>query len=403
MSVNSNLSEQPLITINIDDKRITLLGTAHVSRASADAVKAMLDSGKYDAVAVELCPSRHNAMVNPDALARMDLFQVVRENKVSMVAASLALGAFQQRIAEQFGIKPGAEMLAAVDYARSAKIPVYLVDREVGVTLKRIYHNVPWWQRLNLISGLFASVVSKEKVSEEDIERLKEGDILESTFSQFAEQSQHLFLPLIDERDRYMAARLLQEVDKSSFKELLVVVGAGHLKGIEKYLLQMKGRDCGQIINELDVVPVSRGWLKVVPWVIVALVLLGFILGFSHSSDLGWSLVAGWVFINGGLSALGAAIAGAHPLTIAGAFVAAPLTSLNPMVGAGMVTAMIEIYLRKPKVSDFNQLKHDTTHVKGWWKNRVTRTFLIFILSTLGSAVGTYVAGFFIFGKLTST
>jgi len=130
-------------------------------------------------------------------------------------------------------------------------------------------------------------------VSEEDIERLKEGDLLESTFSQFAEESQTLFLPLIDERDRYMAARLLQEVEKKSFRNLLVVVGAGHLSGIEKYLLQSQQKP-EQVIDELEVVPVSRGWLKIVPWVIVGLILLGFALGFSHSSDLGWSLVAGW-------------------------------------------------------------------------------------------------------------
>ncbi len=400
MSANSNLPDQPFVTVKIGEQCITLLGTAHVSKVSADAVKSMLSSQQYDAVAVELCPSRYNAMIDPDALAQMDLFQVVRERKVSMVAASLALGAFQQRIAEQFGVKPGADMFAAVEYSQDEKIPIFLVDREMGITLKRIYHNIPWWQRFNLVSGLLASVVSKEKVSEEDIERLKEGDLLESTFSQFAEESQTLFLPLIDERDRYMAARLLQEVEKKSFRNLLVVVGAGHLSGIEKYLLQLQKKP-EQVIDELEVVPVSRGWLKIVPWVIVGLILLGFALGFSHSSDLGWSLVAGWVLINGGLSALGAAIAGAHPLTVVGAFIAAPITSLNPMVGAGMVTAMIEIYIRKPKVADFNQLKHDTTHFKGWWKNRVTRTLLIFILSTLGSAIGTYVAGFFIFERLT--
>ncbi len=398
--MNSHLSDQPIVNVELGEQRITLLGTAHVSKISADAVKSMLDSGQYDAVAVELCPSRYNAMVHPDALAQMDLFQVVRERKVSMVAASLALGAFQQRIADQFDVKPGAEMLAAIEFTQSKKVPIFLVDREVGITLKRIYHNIPWWQRLNLVSGLLASVVSKEKVSEEDIERLKEGDLLESTFSQFSEESQSLFLPLIDERDRYMAARLLREVEKQSFRNILVVVGAGHLRGIEKYLLQSQDNKPEKVIDELDQIPVSRGWLKIVPWVIVGLVLLGFALGFSHSSDLGWSLVAGWVLINGGLSALGAAIAAAHPLTILGAFVAAPLTSLNPMVGAGMVTAMIEIYLRKPKVADFNHLKRDTTHLKGWWKNRVTRTFLVFLLSTLGSAVGTYVAGFFIFERL---
>lgn len=405
--MNSNLPEQPVVTIELGEQHITLLGTAHVSKVSAEAVKSMLGGGQYDAVAVELCPSRHNAMVRPDSIARMDLFQVIRERKVAMVAASLALGAFQQRIADQFGVKPGAEMLEAVEFAQSEKIPIFLVDREVGITLKRIYHNIPWWQRLSLMSGLFASMVSREKVSEEDIERLKEGDLLESTFSQFAEQSQSLFLPLIDERDRYMAARLLQEVEKQSFRKILVVVGAGHLRGIEKYLSQAKQdgskkEEPQQVIDALDVVPRSRGWLKIVPWIIVALVLLGFALGFSHSSELGWSLVVGWVLINGGLSALGAAIAGAHPLTILGAFIAAPLTSLNPMVGAGMVTAMIEIYMRKPKVADFNRLKHDTTHLKGWWKNRVTRTFLVFILSTLGSAIGTYVAGFYIFEQLSS-
>ncbi len=401
--MDSNLPEQPIITIDLGEQRITLLGTAHVSRVSAEAVKSMLGSKQYDAVAVELCPSRHNTMVSPDSMARMDLFQVIREGKVAMVAASLALGAFQQRLADQFGVKPGAEMLEAVEYAQSEKIPIFLVDREVGITLKRIYHNIPWWQRLNLMSGLFASMVSREKVNEEDIERLKEGDLLESTFSQFAQQSQSLFLPLIDERDRYMAARLLQEVEKQSFRDILVIVGAGHLRGIKKYLLESSNKQNRpeQVIDELEVVPVSRGWLKIVPWVIVGLVLLGFTLGFSHSSDLGWSLVAGWVLINGGLSALGAAIAAAHPLTIVGAFIAAPLTSLNPMVGAGMVTATIEIYLRKPKVADFNHLKHDTTHLRGWWKNRVTRILLIFILSTLGSAIGTYMAGFFIFERLT--
>lgn len=417
-------NEQPMATVMVGDSRITLLGTAHVSRTSAEKVKELIETGDYDAVAVELCPSRYNSIVNPDALAKMDLFQVVKEGKASMVAASLALGAFQQKAAEQMGIQPGAEMREAIDCAKAAKLPVLLVDREVGITLKRIYRNVPWWRRMNLISGLVASVVSSEKVSEEEIERLKEGDILESTFAQFAEEEQDLFKPLIGERDHYMVARLQQEVAKHPHENILVVIGAGHLAGMVKRFKEFPANDgntqapatvtesqsgsatlntaADEVVSQLDTVPKGASWLKYFPWLIVALVFVGFGIGFSRSPEMGWELVMDWVLINGSLAALGALIAAAHPLTVIGAFLAAPLTSLNPTVGAGMVTAGIEVYLRRPKVGDFSKLRTDTTTVRGWWKNRVTRTLLVFMFSTLGSAIGTYVAGFRIIGKLSS-
>lgn len=397
-------SQEPIAEVTVGDSRITLLGTAHVSRTSAEKVKELLETGEYDAVAVELCPSRHNAIIDPDALARMDLFQVIREGKASMVAASLALGAFQQRAAEQMGIEPGAEMRQAIHSAQEAKLPVLLIDREVGITLKRIYRNVPWWRRMNLLSGLLASVVAKQDVSEEEIERLKEGDILESTFAQFAEEEKDLFLPLIGERDEYMVARLHQEIEKHPHENILVVIGAGHLSGMVKYLQEgfsQQEEAPGQIVKRLDRVPPGAKWPKYIPWIIVALIFVGFAIGFSRSSSLGWTLVADWVLINGGLAALGALIAAAHPLTIIGAFLAAPLTSLNPTIGAGMVTAAIEVYFRRPKVGDFSHLRKDTTTVKGWWSNQVTRTLLVFIFSTIGSAVGTYLAGFRIFGRLS--
>ena len=397
-------NQEPMATVMIGDSRITLLGTAHVSRTSAEKVKELIETGDYDAVAVELCPSRYHSIVNPDALAKMDLFQVIREGKASMVAASLALGAFQQKAAEQMGIQPGAEMREAIDCAKAAKLPVLLVDREVGTTLKRIYRNVPWWRRMNLIAGLVASVVSSEKVSEEEIERLKEGDILESTFAQFAEEEQDLFKPLIGERDHYMVARLQQEVAKHPHENILVVIGAGHLAGMVKRFEEVLPTtdSADDVITELDTVPAGMRWLKYFPWLIVALVFVGFAIGFYRSPEMGWSLVMDWVLINGGLSALGALIAAAHPVTIIGAFIAAPLTSLNPTIGAGMVTAAIEVYFRRPKVGDFSKLRTDTTTISGWWKNRVTRTLLVFMFSTIGSAVGTYVAGFRIFGRLSS-
>ncbi|MEW8657355.1 MAG: TraB/GumN family protein [Candidatus Thiodiazotropha endolucinida] len=390
---------EPQREVILGDSKITLLGTAHVSRSSAEKVKQLLETGDYDAVAVELCPSRYNALINPDDLAKMDLLKVVREKRVMMVMANLALGAYQQRLADQFNISPGEEQREAIRLARESHRDLLLIDREISTTLKRVAGNLSWWKRFALFTGILGTILSKEEVSEEEIEHLKEGDILETTFAEFAEDRQDLYLPLIDERDRYMAARLLQEVTSKGHEDLLVVVGAGHMNGIANYLQNSTATPDEQI-RQLEQEPNPSRWPKLIPWIIVVLILSGFIIGFQRSPSLGWQLVVDWVLINGGLSALGALLAAAHPLTVFTAFFAAPLTSLNPTIGAGMVTAAAELFLRKPTVADFARLRNDTTSFRGWWKNRVSRTLLIFLFSTLGSAIGTYVAGFRIFERL---
>lgn len=423
------MSDQPTATVTFPGgQRITLLGTAHVSRTSAEAVQTHLASGDHDAVAVELCPSRHQSLMDPASLERLDIFQVVRRGQAPMVAASLALGAYQQRLAEQFGIEPGADMKAAVVAAREADYPVHLIDRDIGTTLRRIYRNVPWWRRFSLIGALFGSLLSRDSISEEEVERLKEGDILESSFSEFATDQGELYEPLIAERDEYMALRLRQALSDGQ-RHLLAVVGAGHLAGIRDHLERAaaaapgaatadapadhENREAGTAdgatdedketaaaLRRLEAIPPPARWPKLIPWVIAALILTGFAIGFSRSSELGWSLIGQWVVINGGLSALGAAIALAHPLTVITAFLAAPLTSLNPTIGAGMVVAAVETVVRRPKVADFSTLRQDAAHPGGWWRNRVTRILLIFILASLGSAAGTYLAGALIAGRL---
>lgn len=383
---------EPTFTVQVGSTAVTLLGTAHVSRASAEEVARRVASGTYDAVALELCPSRYRALVEPEALAELDLFRVIRTGQAPMIVASLVLGAFQQRIAEQFGIEPGAEMRAAISAAEQRKVPVHLVDREVGITLRRAYRGVPWWQRLYLISALFASVFSRESVSEQEIEALKQGDILDSAFNEFADRSQALFKPLIEERDEYIAARIFEELQHSQPGQMLVVIGAGHLKGVGRFLEEGITAP-SERIRELAAPLPRRGFGRMLPWLIVVLVLIGFAVGFSRSPELGLRLIAEWVVINGGLSALGAALAGAHGLTVLSAFLAAPVTSLNPTIGAGMVTGLVEVALRRPTVGDFSALRHDTAHYSGWRHNRVARAFLVFVFSTLGSAIGTYAAG----------
>ena len=392
--------EQPIRRISRDGVEYTLLGTAHVSRASAEAVKEMASSGAFDAVAVELCQARYDALTAERKWTDLDLYRIIREGKAGLVMANLALSAYQRRIAEQFGIEPGAEMRAATVAAKEHNLPLQLIDRDLATTLRRSYASVPWYKRIYMMTGLALGMVSSEEIDEESIEKLKEGDILESTFTEFAEQSPELFEALIAERDRYMAARLREENLAASHTKVLVVIGAGHMEGLARHL-ETDHADPQEERRQLEAMPAKSRWPKVLPWAIMALVLAGFFIGFSRSPELGWQLVFFWVAINGGLAALGALIARGHPLTILSALIAAPLTSLNPTIAAGMVTGLVESWLRKPKVSDLENLRFDITTAKGWFRNPATRILLVFLLSNLGSAIGTWIAGFKIFTALS--
>jgi len=396
--MSSQDAAQPHVDIQIGATSVRLLGTAHVSRVSAEAVAREIDSGDYDEIAIELCVNRHRGMIDPDTLERMDLFEVIRGGQVPMITAMLAMAAFQQRIAEQFGIEPGAEMRAAIEGARARSLKLHLIDRDIGTTLRRIYRNVPWYKRMYLFSGLFASIIVDDEIPESEIEALKEGDLLESTFAQFADSAHQIYQPLIDERDQYMAAHLLDIAD-SGVKRVLAVVGAGHLKGIRRYLEEGINERAARL-RELDTVPAGATWVKHIPTFLVLLFVVGFVIGFMRSPELGWSLILQWIFITGGLAALGTLVAGGHILTITSAFLGAPLTTLHPAIGIGMVTAPVEAWIRKPTVADFKKLRKDTSTVAGWRRNRVARTFLVFFLSTLGAASGTYIAGFRIIHRL---
>ena len=395
------IDAQPIEQIQLGNTKVTILGTVHVSKVSADMISQLIDSKQFDAVAIELCDSRYYSIANPSGMADMDLFEVIKKKKASMVAASLALSAYQQRLAEQFGVQPGEEMRVAIKKADEHNLDLQLIDRDVGITLKRLYRSVSWWRKLYVIAGLVASMFTNEKVTEEEIEKLKSGDVLASTFAQFATSAYDLFSPLITERDRFMAAKLTLLAARRQHQHILAIVGAGHLAGIKKQL-EDKMADPEDTIDELVQLPKGSSIVKFIPWGIAVLILSGFAFGFSKSSQLGWSLVIDWVLINGGLSALGAAIAGAHIFTVLTAFIAAPLTSLNPAIGAGVVTSALELYLRKPTIKDFESVRTDTTKLSGWRANRVARVVLVFLLSTLGSVIGTYIAGFQIFDALKS-
>ena len=396
------LAGQPVEHVQRDGVEYVMLGTAHVSRSSMEAVEAILAHEHFDAVAVELCESRAQSLRDPEAFKQLDLFQVIRQGKAGMVTASLVLSTFQKRLADKSGILPGAEMKAALDGADQRGLPVWLIDREVGTTLKRAWRSVGFWQRFGLLGGLVASIFEREDIAQEEVEKLKQSDLLESAFSEFASGSKPLYESLIGERDAFMAARLREEAARTAVSEprrVLVVIGAGHLKGLCTQLREQQDEPA-LIVTELARTPPKARWPK---WVAASLVLLVFAAiawAFHRNAALGTQALMAWVLFTGGFAALGALAAGGHPLSIMAAFIAAPIKPFRPGIPAGGISAMAEAWVRRPRVADFDSLRDDIVHWSGWWKNRVARTLLNFILVSVGTLIGEYSAGFHILKSL---
>lgn len=397
--VSSPLQDQPHAIVERDGVRYTLLGTAHVSKTSVDVVRAAIASGVYDTIAVELDPQRAQALTDPDALAKLDLVKVLREGKTAVFAANLGLAAYQRRLAEQLDIEPGAELKAAVVDARERGLDLQLIDRDVGLTFKRAMQRLGWWGRAKVSGGLVASLFFDEKVSDEQIEGLKEGDILEASFSEFAADSPALYDTVIAERDQYMAARLREIPMQGNPREVLAVVGAGHLQGLAKHLRE-DHRDPATLRGELEAIQQKSSF----PWftlLLAAFVLGGFVWGFWRGGfEVGSELVLQWVLVTGTLGAIGCAIAGGHPLSILTAFLASPITPLHPALASGTLSALVEAWVRKPTYADFMALRDDIQTFKGWWRNRVARTLLNFFLTSLGTAIGVWTGGARMLGKL---
>lgn len=389
---------QPVRIVERDGVRYTLLGTAHVSQASVEAVERAIESGRFDAVAVELDAQRLQALTDPDALAKLDLVEVIRKGRVALFAANLALAAYQRRLAEQLEIEPGAELKRAVTLANERNLPVHLIDREVGLTFRRASQRLGFFGKIKLVMGLGAGLFASEEVGEDEIEKLKQGDMLEASFGEFASESPALYETIIGERDRYMATRL-REVHDPAQREVLAVVGAGHLAGLAKYL-ETDTDAPGPLRESLEDVPKKRN----IPWItlaILAIVLTGIGVGFYRGGlGVGSELLAVWAMYTGGLAGLGCLLAGSHPLSILTAIVVAPFKPFRLSIPTGAFSALVEARLRKPAYEDFLKLRDDAQSLKGWYRNRVTRVVLTFMLTNLGSMLGLWLTGFQVWGKV---
>ena len=368
--------------ISLNDKDIFLIGTAHISRASAETVKNFIIEEKPDSVCVELCQSRYQSITDPEKWKNMDIITIIKQKKALLLLVNLILSAFQKRLARQLGLNPGQEMIEAIKAAQENNINLVLADRDIQITFARIWKKLGFFGKFRLLFMLLLSIFSQEDISEEEIEKLKSEDVLTAALNDLAVSFPRLKSSLIDERDQYLA----EKIKNAPGKKIVAVVGAGHIPGIKTEIY--KEHD----LNSLTYVPKSANWVKWVLWAIPIAIIVMIISTFRVSTISGVNQILQWLIWNGSLAALGALITAAHPLSILTAFLAAPITSLNPLLAAGWFAGIVEAIVRKPRVEDFEDLGNITTF-RDFFRNRVTKILLVVALTNLGSSFGTFIGG----------
>ncbi|RMF98922.1 MAG: TraB/GumN family protein [Gammaproteobacteria bacterium] len=368
--------------VEVDGRRFYLVGTAHVSDASARLVERVIRDVRPDTVCVELCDSRYETITNPERWKETDLYSVIRSGRAYVLMAQLALAAYQRKLAEEFRIRPGEEMHRAIAAAKEVGAEIALVDREIRTTLKRAWARAGFFSLLRMAWSALLGVFAAEKISAEEIEKLKGSDELTLMLEEFSGALPGVKEALIDERDRYLAAKIRQAPGQT----VVAVVGAGHVPGIRRCFDQPID------IAELETLPPPRRGLRLLGWAVPLALFLLVAAGFVFSGrETGEQMILAWVLANGVAAAAGTLLALAHPLTILAAFLAAPLTSLNPTIAAGWVCGLVEAWVRKPRVRDLERVAEDLSSVTGIWRNRVTRILLVVVLANLGSSIGTVV------------
>jgi len=376
-------SKNNIHSLFFEEKEVILVGTAHVSKESTRLVGDVIETEKPDTVCVELCESRYQSIRQKDKWLETDIIKVIKEKKSFLLLSNLLLASFQKRIADKFDIKPGEEMIKAIETGEAVGAFIHLADRNIRITLAKTWRAMGLWDKIKLLFQLVLSMGEIGDISEKDIEKMKQEDVLETLLADVGKSLPVLKDILIDERDQY----LTHKIRTAPGKKIVAVVGAGHVPGIKKYW------DTKIDIDRLNKIPPKGKLSGILKWIIPLGILILFVLGFYYGGiHAGTDMITWWVMANGILAGLGAVIALAHPLTILSSIIAAPLTSLNPMIAAGWVSGIVEAFSRKPKVRDFENLSEDILSIKGFWKNKITRILLVVVFTNLGSSIGTFVA-----------
>lgn len=369
--------------INSGDKEIILIGTAHVSPKSVEEVREVIETEKPDTVCVELDEQRYQAVMNRKKWQETDIIKIIKEKKATFLLINLVLSSYQKRLAKQFNINPGQEMIQGIQSAREIGAELVLADRDIRVTFSRIWRGLSLWNKLKLLFSIVVSIFSDETITEEELEKLKSQDILDAVLSEFTSAFPQLRVPLLDERDQYLA----QKIKEAPGRKIVAVLGAAHVAGVKKEINREHD------LSALSSVPPGSRLTKAILWLIPLLIIGIIVYTFLSNPSAGIYQVLSWVLWNGSIAAIGAALAFAHPLAIATAFVVSPISSLNPLLAAGWFAGLVQVFMCRPSVEAFENLAEDVMSLKGFWTNKVTRVLLVIALTNIGSTAGAFLGG----------
>ncbi|MGI6509097.1 MAG: TraB/GumN family protein [Erysipelotrichaceae bacterium] len=372
-----------LIKIDYQGKTITLIPTAHVSKESADLTRETIDAIKPDSICIELDNDRYNSLIDPVNYRNTDISKIIKEKKVFMMLVNVILSNFQKKIAQQLGSKSGQEMLVGIEKAKELNAHLVLADRNVSITFKRIWANLSVADKFKLVTLLLTSVLEDEEITEEDLKSLQQKDMLTAALDEVSKEFPNITEVLVDERDKYLA----HKIKNAPGKNIVAILGAAHTINIPKYI------PMDYDIAQYDVVPEKKKSSKIVGWIIPVIIVSLILTSFKLDTSIGFQQLKSWILINGSLSALGVLICRGNILSMITAFLAAPITSLNPLLAAGWFAGLVEAKILKPTVADFDNLSNDLNTFKGFVTNRVTRILLVVVFANLGSTIGTFVSG----------
>lgn len=372
-----------LTRLHLEDKEIILIGTAHISKQSAEQVKEVIEAERPDSVCIELDEPRYQSLMDGNKWKETDIFKVIKEKKASLLLVNLALSSFQKRLAKQLGTNAGQEMIQGIKSAQEVEAHLVLADRDIQITFSRIWHNVGFWGKVKLLMEIIVSIFNDESISDEELEKMKSQDMLNTMLQEFSTSFPKLKAPLIDERNEYLA----QKIKEAPGNKIVAVLGAAHVPGIIEEL--PKDHD----LDQLTQLPPKSKVMPILGWSIPLLIVALMAYTFYTNPSAGIQQTLSWVLWTGTLSALGTALAFGHPLAILTAFVAAPISALHPLIAAGWFAGIVQAYFRRPNVGDFETLSEDVLSVKGFWNNKVTRILLIVVFANLGSATGSLIGG----------
>ena len=377
------MDHQNVHRLTLDSREIILIGTAHISRESADLVDRVITEEKPDVVCVELCKARFEAIQQKDKWQEMDIVKVIRENRTALLLSQLLMMSLQKKIAERFNINPGEDMLRAISRAAESGAEVVLADREIRVTLLRTWRMMGLWSKMKFLSDMILSLFIGENITEENIEELKQHDVLDLALKSIGEKLPELKITLIDERDQFLAC----SIRNSQGRKIVAVVGAGHIPGI----IENIGKEID--IDEINTIPPRSFWARFFGWGFTAAILSLFVAGFFYSGGrTSIHMMLSWSVITAICATIGAMMLLAHPFTILASALSAPIATLHPLIATGWVAGLTEATFRKPQVRDFLDLKDDITTVKGFFRNRITRILILVVVVNLTTSIGTFVA-----------